>query len=189
MTGPTPQQDWTTGPAKWAAVIVLGTASLAGMAWSIFFREPVPIVAPRPQPVALATIPTPGPAATPVPAAPAPVPAAQLPVVPQPPAQPPTSPAQSTQAPAAAPQPEVQSPPASTAVPSAAPPPRPARINLNTATAAELELLPGIGPVVAARIIDHRTKNGPFKTITALDAVKGIGPKTIESLRPLVTVE
>lgn len=66
---------------------------------------------------------------------------------------------------------------------------RPARVNLNTATAAELELLPGIGPSLAQRIIEHRTKAGRFRTVAELDKVKGIGPRTIEKLRPLVAVE
>lgn len=66
---------------------------------------------------------------------------------------------------------------------------RPARINLNTATSAELELLPGIGPGLAQRIIDHRTRAGRFRTVAELDKVKGIGPRTIDKLRPLVSVE
>ncbi len=61
-------------------------------------------------------------------------------------------------------------------------------INVNTATAAELELLPGIGPVMAQRIIDDRATNGPYRTPADLDRVKGIGPKTLEKLTPLVRV-
>ncbi|MCC6677773.1 MAG: helix-hairpin-helix domain-containing protein [Phycisphaerales bacterium] len=68
-------------------------------------------------------------------------------------------------------------------------PVKPARINLNTATAAELELLPGIGPGLAQRIIEHREKAGRFRTVAELDKVKGIGPRTIDKLRPLVSVE
>lgn len=64
----------------------------------------------------------------------------------------------------------------------------PKRININSADKAELELLPGVGPALAQRIIDHRTKNGPFVKIEDLDKVKGIGPKTLEKLRPLVIV-
>lgn len=63
------------------------------------------------------------------------------------------------------------------------------KININTANTGLLESLPYIGPVMAARIIDYRTNHGPFKSIDALDNVKGIGPKTIEKFRSLVTVE
>ena len=61
-------------------------------------------------------------------------------------------------------------------------------INLNTATAQELELLPGIGPVMAGRIISYREANGPFTSIDDVESVPGIGPKTLESIRPLATV-
>jgi competence protein ComEA len=61
-------------------------------------------------------------------------------------------------------------------------------VNINTATDTELEELPGIGPVTAAEIIAYRTEHGPFPTVDALDDVSGIGPATMEQLRPLVTV-
>lgn len=70
--------------------------------------------------------------------------------------------------------------------PDAQPTLTPARLNINTAPAEELELLPGIGPVAAAAIIDHRSRAGPFRSAFDLDQVKGIGPETIERLRPLV---
>lgn len=57
--------------------------------------------------------------------------------------------------------------------------------NLNTATQAELESLPGIGPVLAGRIIEQR----PFKSVDELDNVSGIGQKKLEAVRNLVTVE
>jgi competence protein ComEA len=63
-----------------------------------------------------------------------------------------------------------------------------ALVNVNTATEQELEALPGIGPVLAQKIIDYRTAHGPFPTVDALDDVSGIGPATLENLRPLVTV-
>jgi comEA protein len=73
---------------------------------------------------------------------------------------------------------------------SAPPPAAPARkLNLNTATAAELELLPGIGPALAGRIVEHRTRVGRFKSVAELDDVSGIGPRTLERLAPLVYVD
>jgi competence protein ComEA len=63
------------------------------------------------------------------------------------------------------------------------------KININKADAAELDTLPGIGPATAQRIIDYRTKNGPFKKIDDLKNVSGIGPATFDKLKDLVTVE
>jgi competence protein ComEA len=62
------------------------------------------------------------------------------------------------------------------------------KINLNTATAEELAELPKVGPVLAQRIVDWRTQQGPFKSPEELDAVDGVGPKMLETLLPLVTV-
>ena len=62
------------------------------------------------------------------------------------------------------------------------------KINVNTATEAQLEELPGIGPVLAQRIIDYRTEHGPFPSVDALDDVSGIGPATLSDLEDLVTV-
>lgn len=62
------------------------------------------------------------------------------------------------------------------------------RIDLNTASAAELELLPGIGPTLAARILFDRQQHGAFSSIEDLDRVRGIGEKMIEKIRPFATV-
>lgn len=61
-------------------------------------------------------------------------------------------------------------------------------VNINTATVAELDVLPGVGPATAQRIVDHREAHGPFTSIDQLIDVSGIGAKTLERLRDLVTV-
>ncbi len=63
-----------------------------------------------------------------------------------------------------------------------------ALVNLNTATLDQLEALPGIGPVLAQRIIDYREQHGPFASVDDLSNVSGIGDAHMEDLRPLVTV-
>lgn len=60
---------------------------------------------------------------------------------------------------------------------------RPRRVQINTASAKELDGLPGITPTTAKAIVEYRTSHGPFKTLEELDAVKGIGPATIEKIR------
>lgn len=64
----------------------------------------------------------------------------------------------------------------------------PGPLDLNRASAAELEKLPGIGPVLAQRIVEWRETHGPFKSVEDLLAIPGIGAKTLEKLRDLVTV-
>jgi len=59
-------------------------------------------------------------------------------------------------------------------------------VNLNTATAAELDTLPGVGPATSAAIIDYRTQHGPFRSVDDLAKVRGIGKAKLEQLRPLV---
>jgi len=61
-------------------------------------------------------------------------------------------------------------------------------IDVNTATAIELEELPGVGEVIAQAIVDYRTENGPFTSVDQLVDVSGIGDATLESIRDLVTV-
>ena len=61
-------------------------------------------------------------------------------------------------------------------------------LNLNTASAADLDSLPGIGQSIAERIIEYRTTNGPFQSVEDLQKVKGIGPALFAKLAPLITV-
>lgn len=66
--------------------------------------------------------------------------------------------------------------------------PAPGPVNLNRATAAQLDALPGIGPAAANRIIAKRDSLGRFRQLEDLDAIKGIGPALIQKLRPVVVV-
>jgi comEA protein len=61
-------------------------------------------------------------------------------------------------------------------------------INLNTATSAELQEVPGIGPVTADKILKMRKLRGPFKSVNELRAIKGIGPKRLAKMKPYLTV-
>ncbi len=62
-------------------------------------------------------------------------------------------------------------------------------ININAASAAQLETLPGIGPALAERIVDHRVAHGPFPTIEHVMNVRGIGEGLFNDIRDLITVE
>lgn len=62
------------------------------------------------------------------------------------------------------------------------------KVNINTATAAQLDSLPGIGAVYAQRIIDYRNASGPFTSPDKIQNVKGIGPKTYEKLKDFITI-
>jgi len=63
-----------------------------------------------------------------------------------------------------------------------------APININTATQAQFESLPGVGAKAAQRILEYRKQNGPFKKVEDLMNVKGFGEKTFLKLKPLLTV-
>jgi competence protein ComEA len=62
-------------------------------------------------------------------------------------------------------------------------------LDLNNATAGDLDALPGIGPALAQRIIDYRQSHGPFKNIGDLEQVSGIGPKKLALIKPHVYIE
>jgi competence protein ComEA len=64
----------------------------------------------------------------------------------------------------------------------------PTLIDINQATVADLDRLPGVGPSTAQAIVDHRTRNGPFASVDDLLAVRGIGPAKLAELRALVRV-
>lgn len=62
------------------------------------------------------------------------------------------------------------------------------RININTATAQQLEQLPGVGPSLAQRIIDYRDANGPFTSVGELINISGIGAGRLEDILDLITI-
>jgi competence protein ComEA len=164
-------EDWTYGPVRWIGAGLIIGASAVGIAWSISARR-VPVAAPIP--VQAAT-------------------GASAPLVNQVTSQPPKL------APVHAPKPIVtELPPreapvqvvAITDQPRAVEPIAIAeQVNVNTATTQQLETLPGIGPGLAAKIVEDRSRNGRFRSLADLDRVPGIGPKLLEKMRPLVAFE
>ncbi|MCL2842287.1 MAG: ComEA family DNA-binding protein [Oscillospiraceae bacterium] len=70
-----------------------------------------------------------------------------------------------------------------------APAPDSGLVNINTADHTALQVLPGVGPAIAQRIIDHREAHGPFQIIEEITDVSGIGPARFADIRDLITVE
>jgi competence protein ComEA len=62
-------------------------------------------------------------------------------------------------------------------------------VNVNSASSEQLQLLPSVGPALAGRILEFREANGPFASVEELVAVKGIGEKSLDRLRPYVTTK
>jgi competence protein ComEA len=201
--------DWTLTPAKWGAVGVLALAGCMGLAWSVIRGEGrnaaalerarlaavdgegsagVPGGLPAGEPgggdlpgVTVADGDGPGPLAVAPPELAAedevagPVPFAAVETA---------TPRVAGGSPDADPGPASnQDPPAPAADPTIA-----QRININTATEAELQVLPGIGPSRAAAIVEDRRLNGPFRSVDELDRVRGIGPGIIGGLREFARV-
>ncbi len=63
------------------------------------------------------------------------------------------------------------------------------KVNINSATASELQTISGIGKTIADRIVKYRDENGPFKTAQDITDVNGIGPKKYEAIKDQITVE
>lgn len=159
-------------PTRWLAAALLAALGVAGMVYAVLRTTP------KPQAEEVATVRAPATADRPrtQPAKAGPGPSAHRP-------QPTT-----TQETARSKGPDIAS--RSTTKPLDAPelaPATPRLIDVNSASAAELELLPGIGPTLAQRIVEDRERNGPFATVEDLDRVSGIGPRTIEKLKELAT--
>ncbi len=196
MTGGATSSGPVASPARWAAAGAIGGGSLVGLLWATIGRAPVPLppVPPPPamaeqvSPVPLAPLIEPAAADRAEPARPLPArtnaPAAgesespERSVVPVPASPPVAEPAPSVVLPerVAEPAPGRDSGPAAAVE----------RLNINTATRAELELLPRIGPALAQRIIDFREAEGPIRSLTHLTDVKGIGVRTAEALEPYI---
>ncbi len=152
------RQCWTTSAAKWVVVVTLGGASIGGIAWTIGTRLPRAPSAPI----------------VVVPAEVEPLPSRGDPV----------SEAGHTDSRESSERSVAETDPSTSVVePVSATAPR--LININTASAAELELLPQIGPTLANRIVAERDANGPFASLEDIERVRGIGPRTVEKIRDL----
>lgn len=145
-----PGDDWTRGPAAWAAGLIIVIAGILGLRAGLDRIDPPPFV----QRAGASGVDRAGAGA------PEPAPASGIHAADDPP----------------------------TSDHAGGAPSALVRIDINSATAAELDLLPGIGPALAERILASRRDIGPFRSIDDLDRVKGIGPRTIEKLRAHISI-
>lgn len=164
MSTPAQPDGATIGPARAGAAGVLGGAAAVGLVWVLAGRAPLDSAPP--------------PIATPPAQQLAPMPSEATPTLAAPEPQ---EPAESGAQPA-------------TGVDEAEPSdPQPAtlalRLDLNQANAEELELLPGIGPVLAQRIVDERDRNGRFTSLLDFQRVPGIGAKKAAALEPHIRLD
>lgn len=183
--GDTSKAPAIIGPAKIAAVALLSAAAGSSLTFALLTRGVSPSPIQRTEPIQqIVTYPAQPATQSPIAiTTPDPTPFAQIT-----PAA--THQAEPTPAPPPAPPAQVaQQPPPPPPAPVVNTPITPKKINLNTATQAELELLPDIGPKTAIDIIAYRAAHGRFMSVTDLDNVKGIGPKTMAKVAPLVTVD
>lgn len=196
MTAPAaPTHPGSPSPTRWAAAGFLGGASIVGMLWAIMGRAPavVPMTAANASPASIAASPTQPISPLKFPTNPPP---AKIVIVQAEPEAAEPTPADQTPGPAGSAatnqpsvQPEDPQPAAKKTTTSATPTAATVRLNINTASAAELELLPRIGPTLAGRIIEYRSQHGPIRSLRQLTEVKGIGARTIERLEPYIRFE
>ena len=197
MDEPPANQARHPSPLRWAGAGMIGGASIVGMLWSILGRAPLPLEATPAGSVPLVL-------AQPTPSTGSHVQAESR-------IDPPSGPSASalvappigpsiTSAFASAADPSVPTDRrgASTQAEATEPAPPPTRsvravlterLDINTATQAELELLPNIGPTLATRIIAFREAEGPIRSLTHLTDVRGIGVRTAEAIEPYVRFE
>lgn len=164
-------EDWTYGPVRWiGSGLVIGAAAV-GIAWSISARR-VPPSSPAAVPTQIKAQAASADQGTAPIAKSVPVQAPKPIVTDLPPREQPANVVAMTEAPRPVESAAISGP-----------------ININAATVEQLEALPGIGPGLAAKIVDDRSKNGRFRTLADLDRVPGIGPKLLEKMRPLVAFD
>lgn len=187
---PDPDPATIAAPARWAAAGFIGGASLVGMLWTILGRAPG-VVPPVPASVTQQAEPA-GPVAWRSPLPDTTPESTRRTVAEQAPASPEVSrpePAVPTPEQAAPSEPPIADPAPYATIPAPSPtqsPGQPDRLNINSASASELELLPRIGPTLAGRIIEYRETHGPIRSLTQLMEVRGIGVRTVEQLEPYI---